>query len=134
LKADRKYSKVIRMYSGDDGESHFEDLEIPQTAGQPGDALFDDLVTATGIYFRTVSSGLSIDYHTAPLRQFAIPLTGLAEFEVGDGSTVRIGPGDILLADDTTGHGHVSRTIEGPRQTVYVPIPEDLDISSWRPS
>jgi hypothetical protein len=124
--------KVIRIYTGADGESHFEDLEIPLNEGPYG--AISDLVPATGVFFRTTPSGLSIDYHRAPRRQFVITLSGVAEIETGDGSTLRLGPGDILLADDTTGHGHISRDIEGPRRTIFVPIPEDLDVSTWAAS
>jgi hypothetical protein len=124
--------KVIRIYSGADGESHFEDLEIPQTDGRYG--AMSDMVPTTGVLFRTTPPGLSIDYHTAPRRQFVITLSGVAEIETGDGSTLRLGPGDILLADDTAGHGHISRDIEGPRRTIFVPIPEDLDVSTWAAS
>jgi Cupin domain len=121
--------KVIRIYTGVDEESHFEDLEIPQTDGRYG--AMSDMVAATGIFFRTTPQGQSIDYHTAPRRQFVITLAGVAEIETGDGSTLRLEPGDILLADDTTGHGHISRDIKGPRRSIFVPIPDDLDISSW---
>jgi hypothetical protein len=124
--------KVIRVYTGSDDESHFEDLDIPQADGQYG--AMSDLVPATGVLFRTTPSGLSIDFHTAPRRQFVITLAGVVEIETGDGSSRRLGPGDILLADDTTGHGHISRDIEGPRRSIFVPIPDDLDISAWRAS
>jgi hypothetical protein len=122
---------VVRIYSGDDGESHFENLDIPQVENGSG-ATVSDLVPATDVSFRTAPSGLSIDFHTAPRRQFVIPIAGIAEVETGDGSAVRLAPGDILLADDTTGRGHISRDIEGPRRTVLIPIPEDFDISAWR--
>jgi hypothetical protein len=124
--------KITRIYTGADGESHFEDLEIPQNDGPYG--AISDIVPSTGVFFRTTPPGQLIDYHTAPRRQFVITLAGVAEIETGDGSTRRLGPGDILLADDTTGHGHISRDVEGPRLTIFVPIPDDLDISTWRAS
>jgi hypothetical protein len=128
-----KTLKIIHMYTGQDGESHFEELEIPQTPDRSGTSQ-SDLVPATGIFFRTSPSGLSIDYHTARRRQFVIPLDGEAEIETGSGSTMRLRPGDIVLADDTTGHGHISRYIDGPWRTIFVPIPEDFNISTWRVS
>lgn len=124
--------KVTRVYTGPDQESHFEDLDIPQADGRYG--AMSDLVPSTGVIFRTTPPGLSIDYHTAPRRQFVITLAGVVEIETADGSTRRLGPGDILLADDTTGHGHISRDVEGPRRSIFVPIPDDVDISGWRVS
>jgi hypothetical protein len=38
---------------------------------------------------------------------------GQVEFEVGDGSKRVLGAGDILLAEDTTGRGHLSRAMDG---------------------
>ena len=45
------------------------------------------------------------------------------EIECGDGSTRILGPGDALLADDTTGQGHISRDLEGPRRSVWIGLP-----------
>ena len=56
----------------------------------------------------------------------------LAEIETGLGEVRRFGPGDILFADDTTGRGHISRDVAGPRQNLFLPLPDDLDISAWR--
>ena len=48
---------------------------------------------------------------------------GGVEIEVGDGTKRRLGAGDILLAEDTTGRGHISRAIdERPRLSVFVPL------------
>src|SRR5256885_8468290 len=38
--------------------------------------------------------------HCAPRRQYSISLSGQAEIEVGDGTVARVGPGDIVLAED----------------------------------
>ena len=54
------------------------------------------------------------------------------EIECGDRSKRRLGPGDILLADDTTGQGHLTREIEGPRRSLFIPLPDDLDPAQWR--
>ena len=44
------------------------------------------------------------------------------EIEIGDGTVKRFGKGDIMLADDTTGRGHITRVI-GNQPRVYVTIP-----------
>lgn len=50
-------------------------------------------------------------------------LTGSVEIETCDGSVRRLGPGDILLAEDTTGQGHISRAVAGePRRCLFVPV------------
>jgi hypothetical protein len=36
---------------------------------------------------------------------------GIAEFQVSNGEIRRLGPGTILLAEDTVGKGHVSEVV-----------------------
>ena len=43
--------------------------------------------------------------------------------EVGDGSRRVLGPGDVLLAEDTTGRGHKSRSVDGrPRSCLFITL------------
>jgi hypothetical protein len=122
--------KVVRVYTGPDNESHFEDLEVPLK--QSGYGSLSDLVPTTGTIFRETPVGGSLDFHNAPRRQFVVNLRGRVEIEVGDGSRRQLGAGDILLADDTTGRGHITRDIEGPRLSLFLPLPDDFDVSGWR--
>ena len=121
---------VIRVYTGPDNESHFEDLDIPLEDGPYG--ALSGLVPVEGVVFRETPAGASLDFHNAPRRQFVLTLTGSVEIECGDGSKRRLGPGGILLADDTTGHGHITREIEGPRRSIFLPLADDFDVAQWR--
>ena len=40
-------------------------------------------------------------------------LTARVEIGLGDGSSVVMEPGDVLQAEDTTGHGHTSNVLQG---------------------
>lgn len=122
--------KAVRVYTGDDNRSHFEDLDIPLKPSRYGS--LSGLVAARGIIFRETPVGASLDFHNAPQHQFVITLGGLVEVECGDGSKRRFGPGDIMLADDVTGQGHILREIEGPRRSIFVPLPDDFDPAPWR--
>jgi hypothetical protein len=121
--------KVTRIYTGEDNQSHFEDLDISLNPGEYGS--ISELVPAVGVIFRETLEAASLDFHNAPRRQFIITLSGLGEIECGDGSRRRFGPGDILLAEDTTGQGHITREIR-PRRGLFIPIPQEFDISAWR--
>ena len=77
---------------------------------------------ADGIIFRHVPHDYLNTWHRAPRRQYVINLSGESEVEVGDGTKRKLGPGDIYLADDTTGQGHISRAI-GNQPRVFVTIP-----------
>jgi hypothetical protein len=122
--------KAARIYTGADGRSHFEDLDIPLKPGSYG--ALSDLVPSSGVIFRETPVGGALDFHVAPRRQFVITLAGLVEVECGDGTKRRFGPGDIMLADDTTGQGHITREIQGPRRSLFIPLPESFDTRSWK--
>ena len=53
------------------------------------------------------------DFHNPPRRQYVLYLTASVELGLGDGSSVVMEPGDVLLAEDTTGRGHTSRVLLG---------------------
>ena len=122
--------KVTRLYTGTDDRSHFEELDIPLVPAAYG--CESAPVPARGVIFRENPDGTWADFHTAPRRQFVITISGVAELECGDGTRRRFGPGDILLVDDTTGQGHITREIQGPRRIIFLPLPQELDVSAWR--
>ena len=104
--------KMTRVYSGSDSESHFEEIDVDIGKLQPGE----------GIVFRHAPPGDVQDWHVAPRRQYVINLSGESEVEIGDGTKRCFGPGDIFLADDTTGRGHISRAV-GSQPRFYATIP-----------
>jgi hypothetical protein len=109
-----------RIYTGDDGESHFEDLTGSILDGQFGPT---DLQAAEGILFTRQRPGNGGDWHTAPRRQYVIGLAGEVEIVTGDGSTMRFKPGDVLLAEDLTGRGHTTRVVgDSIRVSAMVPL------------
>jgi hypothetical protein len=125
--------KVTRIYTGDDDQSHFEELDLPLAAGTAGK--LSALVPSEGVFFREPEGAGAadfLDFHRAPRRQFVIHLAGRVEIETGAGDKRQFGVGDILLADDTTGQGHISRGIDGPRAQVFITLPADLDLNEWR--
>ena len=64
-----------------------------------------------------------LDWHCAPRRQYSLSLSGTAEIEVGDGTVVRLHPGDVVLAEDLTGRGHITRVVGAePRFYAIVPL------------
>jgi hypothetical protein len=121
--------KIPHLYTGADGQSHWDEIEIdynPVAAwGNPPDFGFTNYQTATGIRFRFAPPGADTGWTNAPQRQYVITLTGEVEYEIGDGTKRRFGPGAIYLVEDTTGQGHVSRGVgDAPRLCAYVPVPK----------
>jgi hypothetical protein len=126
--------RVTRIYTGDDGQSHFEDLDVPlETAA--GDNRLSDLVPLQGVMFRSTSAGWTLDYHPAPRRQFVVTLTGRVQVGCGDGTRRVFGPGDIMLADDLTGQGHTSMQLgDEARSSLFLVLDEEADVSGWPPA
>jgi len=108
-----------RLYSGDDGESHMEEMDI---ADHPE---LTNLHGASGIVFKTYDADYFSDFHRAPRRQYVINIEGEVEIELGDGSKHHFGPGHVMLAEDLTGRGHITRVAGGKRRiTAQVPLAE----------
>jgi hypothetical protein len=114
--------KIARLYAGADGESHFEDIDIPFVPGDPGE-MRSAKIKATGIIFRETARTFDLSWHNAPARQYVFTLQGRAEITVGDGTKRQFGPGDIMLAEDLTGRGHITRGVGSePRISIFVTL------------
>ena len=112
----------VRIYSGDDGESHMEDIDGLFWSGGLDGAPHQ---AAAEVTFLAASGETSIDWHTAPRRQYLLYLNGHTEIEVGSGEIRRFGPGDVLLAEDLTGRGHLTRSWGDDRRVVFVPLADE---------
>ena len=99
----------VRCYTGTDGQSHFEDLDLLPSAMERSIEQ-----AASSITFTRSPNGRFSDWHNAPRRQYAIFLSGgQMEVVIGDGTTRRFGPGDTILFEDLTGQGRTSRSVGG---------------------
>ena len=103
--------KVTHLYTGSDGESHFKDIEISLQNDKRIGGRLSEVMKATGIILLEFEGRKQHDWHNASGRQLVITLQGESEIEVGDGTKRRFRPGDILLAEDSTGRGHISREV-----------------------
>ncbi len=116
---------ITRVYATPDGESHFDDVEVPlRDAGAIG--ALSDAVPARAVVFRETAPDYDYDWHPAPQRQYIVLLDGHIEIETSDGETRRFQGGDVLLVEDTHGKGHRTRTTDGRRRrSLFIALPED---------
>jgi hypothetical protein len=121
---------VTRIFTAADGGARIERREVPMTPDASGRATSPD-IAALRLFFRDTPPAHVHQKHRAPQRQFIFVTTGVGEIELGDGSRHRFAPGDVLFAEDTTGAGHVTRSLEGVRGFAHVPVPADFDITRW---
>jgi hypothetical protein len=124
--------KITRIRAGADGQSHFEELDLPLDAAQR--RATTAWLAATQAAFGLSDALEPQDWHHAPRRQLVAVLSGLLEVEVGDGTKARFNPGDCFIADDLAGRGHLTRDLEGPVRLLYVELPPNLDFTPYTPS
>lgn len=117
-----------RIYADAQGGSHFDTVKVKQTLaiGAPPAAPFyvSEDNPASKYRFYTFQPGWIGDWHPCPARQFLALMSGAVEMETTDGTVRRLGPGDLILLEDTSGKGHVTRNIaKGYTTFLIVPVP-----------
>ena len=64
---------VVRIYTGADGQSHFEDVAVPlKDGGKVG--FLSERIAVKGVLFRVTEGDYNYDFHTAPRRQYVVNL------------------------------------------------------------
>jgi hypothetical protein len=82
--------KIVRLYTGNDQKSHFEEIELNFGGNQP--MLTTESRAATSAIFRSAPAGLFLDRHPAPRRQFLVTLSGSWESKPATASSGSSGP------------------------------------------
>jgi hypothetical protein len=95
--------QFYRLYSGADGQSHFELLDASKTS-----EYFNATRSAKGLLFRNDFAPHIVNFHRAPHRRWVITLSGSVDIGLGDGTSMSFHPGDVFLAEDITGQGHTA--------------------------
>jgi hypothetical protein len=114
---------VTRLYSDANGESHFEDINIPlEEAGSIGK--LSAVIPATGVVFREVEPSYDWNFHNAPQKQYIILLDGEIEIETSLGDKRIFKAGEVLLVEDTTGKGHKTKNLQPiKRKSIFITLP-----------
>lgn len=113
---------VTRIFTGADGQTHAEEIDVKLAPGGSSSEL-SEMIKVTGLQFRRQSPNYFVDWHPAPQRQYVITLSGRGEIELVGGKKIALGPGHILLAEDVTGKGHISRGVgTEDRISLFIPL------------
>src|SRR2546422_10666222 len=117
--------KITRFYATANGESRFTEIDIPIEHAQPdadGNTLrFSNAYVSPNVRFAELPEGMVQGWHHAPARQIVVVLSGVLEVGTSDNQTRRWRAGEAFLADDLTGKGHTTRTVEGPVHVLFAP-------------
>ena len=108
---------ITRLYTGDDGESHIEELDLDSHPE------LKSLQKVEGIWLQKWES-YELPFTQEPARRWMVVLSGSLEIGLGDGSKHVYKTGDIRLVEDTTGHGHTFRLLEPTTFLVIETVPD----------
>ena len=113
--------KITKIYHDQDGESHFEEIEVD--LHKVGLGQRSSPIPVQSLIFRETPGPYSQGWHCAPEIQYVILLSGEVQVEVSDGTCKKFTAGDILLAADTKGKGHKTSTLSsGIRHSLFIPV------------
>ena len=112
--------EVIHIYAGADGISHVDRVKV---LGSPKPLPIESVIATS------IAQGTE-DWHKAPAKTFTINVVGDIEGEVGDGTRVKIGKGDLVYLEDLTGKGHVTRLLT-PVANLFIRMKPDFDFLAW---
>jgi len=113
---------VTRIFTGPDGQTHAEQIDVKLAPGG-GSGDLSEMVKVSGLQFRRQAPNYFQDWHPAPRRQYVVTLSGQGEVELDGGKKIPLGPGHILLAEDVTGKGHISRGVGSEdRISLFIPL------------
>ena len=114
--------RIHNLYTDASGESHFRDIQV-EWIEETRSGKLSRRLPATGIIFRQVPPTYELDWHPAPRRQYIINLDAGARITASDGESRVIGAGEVILVEDTTGKGHLSKAVgTAIRHCIFVPV------------
>lgn len=119
---------VVRIYADENGDSHVEELTLSTKAGKGVRSARE--VPLKGMYIREYMPNAFVDWHTVPVRQFAITILGELDVEVSGDVRRRISTGELVFLEDTRGKGHITR-LKDRVTNLFLPVPDDFDLISW---
>ncbi|MGE3272672.1 MAG: hypothetical protein AB7P40_28290 [Chloroflexota bacterium] len=114
--------RIHNLYEDANGESHFRDIEV-EWSETTATGFLSARIPVSALIFRQTKAEYDLDWHPAPRRQYIINLDGGVQLTASDGESRIIGAGEVILVEDVTGKGHLSKSVEGKmRHSIFVPI------------
>ncbi len=108
-----------RVYTGTDGLSHVENIELNAKSV---------MEKVTGARVSVSQPGTFSDYHVGPERRYIINLTGGGQLQVAEGK-VDLPAGTVEYIDDLTGKGHTTANVgKEPRLSIHLQFADQKQI------
>jgi hypothetical protein len=125
--------KCLRIYATPDGESRFDEVELPtsKVSVHPDAAPFEVSASypASRVRLTRIPAGMrAVDWHTVPEPVLTVRLDGSVEYETSDGEVRQVSAGSFVLVEDTHGKGHLSRHSAEAQTVIWISLPNSLDL------
>jgi hypothetical protein len=122
--AERTPVKVTRLFTGPDNKTHAEEITVPlPLAPANGSSERSQFMSFTNAQWVRTGTSYDLDWHVAPRRQYVVTVSGESEVIIGDGTRIHLYPGKVMLVEDTTGQGHISKAIgDKDRISLFLPL------------
>ncbi|WP_021592334.1 cupin domain-containing protein [Actinomadura welshii] len=122
--------QITRCETDETGGSRLVDTVMPmQSAGLvEGEAALLSTAPERAVavtFVEVPAEARESGWHRAPCHQYVVVLSGQVEIEARDGSTRRMGPGDVILAADTEGSGHRATASGGRARLLFISLADD---------
>src|SRR5882757_2147737 len=125
--------KCLRIYATPDGESHFDEVEMPTTkrSVHPDAVPFEVTASypASRVRLTRIPAGMrEVAWHRVPEPVLTVRLDGSVEYETSDGEVRHVQAGSFVLVEDTHGKGHLSRHSPEAQTVIWISLPNGLDL------
>ncbi|MGJ0208819.1 hypothetical protein SD208_09910 [Ochrobactrum sp. BD67] len=125
--------KCLRIYASPDGESHFDEIDLPTTkrSVHPEAVPFDVTASypASRVRITHIPAGMrEVAWHKVPEPVLTVRLDGSVEYETSDGEIRHVSAGSFVLVTDTHGKGHLSRHSPEAQTVIWISLPYGLEL------
>lgn len=118
--------QIVKIFSGEDGNSHFTTIDILQTSVVTSGnltSLFSQPLKCKTMMLVEFDETYFLDFHPCwpDPQQYVVMMEGAVEVTVKDGSSLVFKMGDLFLAVDSTGTGHMTRGLTKGKLLMITP-------------
>lgn len=122
--ASNRAPQVTRIYTGADGQTHAEEVDVKFGAPNALGLAESEAVKVTSANFAQFAPNFVEDWHHAHARRYVVTLSGKGEIEIGGGQKITLEPGHVLLTEDLSGKGHIARALTNDWTALFVQVEE----------
>ena len=116
--------RIFHLYTGPNGLTVAEQLPVDTPEGAQAAQFLRR--TAERVTIGGTAANAGFDFHVANQPTLLIPIFGTMIIELHDGVRYELQHGDIAIAEDCTGKGHISRAGANGSFMVAVQLPKPL--------